>query len=310
MLFKIPQNIIISLVISLIGATLLWVSIDDYQLSVSGTYCLLNSSIQLNSGVLKVALLLILFFASVVVFQINKGHRFVEGNLNPFVLFTMLGFVSTFFANGSLLDVLAVLLSVFSLSLVLRVYNQKSVLGLLFAASLVLGIASVLFYPILIAVIIPLLTVLFFRPFELRNYIAIAIGFALPFFYFSCIVYLFNLPWKVENIELAFPSKTLYSQEYIGSSLAFLILSLIAAVKVFFNRSKFVARQRNQLLIVSIFMFVQLGILIVLQNCAPIIGIIPFLALFILYYYKKLTRMWVMDVVALLLLCTLVWIKF
>jgi hypothetical protein len=309
-LFKIPQNVIISLIISLIGATLLWMLIDDYQLSLSGTYCLINSSTQLNSGVSKVAVLLILFFASVVVFQINKGHRLVEGNQNPFVLFTMLGFVSTFFVNGSLLDVLAVLLSVFSLSLVLRVYNQKSVLGLLFAASLILGIASVLFYPILLAVIIPLLTVLFFRPFELRNYIVIALGFALPFFYFSCVVYLFNLPWKLENIELASPNKTLYSLEYIGSSLAFLILSLIAAVKVFFNRSKFVARQRNQLLIVSIFISVQLGILIVLQNCAPIVGVIPFLALFILYYYKKHTRMWVMDAIALLLLCTLVWINF
>lgn len=310
MLFKIPQNIIVSLIISLIGAILLWVSIDDSQLSVGGTYCLLDISTELDSGVLKTALLLILFFASIIVFQINKLHRFAEGNLNPFVLFTMLGFVSIFFASGSLLDFLAILLSVFSLFLVLQVYNQKSVLGLLFAASLVLGTASVLFYPILIAAIIPLLTVLFFRPFGLRNYIAIAIGLALPFFYFSCIVYLFNLPWKVENIEFASPNKMFYSLEYVLTGIAFLTLSIIAAVKVFLNRSKFVARQRNQLSIVNIFMLVQLGILISLQNCAPIAGIIPFLALFLLYYYKKLTRRWAMDVVALLLLCTLVWIKF
>jgi hypothetical protein len=192
----------------------------------------------------------------------------------------------------------------------LKIHNQKSVLGLLFLASLLIGIASVFYYPIIAQLLVIYLTIAFFRPFEVRNYMFTLVGIALTYFYLFCLSYLLDWDLQLSQIELkSLDSLSSLSVETIPI-LLFMILAGAGASQIAVNRSKFIVRQRNQLVIISIFLIVQFLMLLLLSTRMAWLPMIPFLSVFVLYLYGKIERNWLLDLFLLLIIGSLFWLKF
>lgn len=311
MLFKIQQNIFINLVFILFGTVLLWLSLAHLEaIYFDGKYSLLNISSIKNNSWLNAIFALLVLISAYVIFRINKAQRFVEGNSLPFMLFTSLGLSASIVSNVSITDTFAVLLSLLSLSLVLQIHNQKSVLGLLFLSSIMLSISAVLFYPSLFLFSIPLLNMAFFRPFEVRDYAVVLVGFSLVLFYLFCLSYLLDVSVTVSNIDVNIRESMIPFALDLLPLVLFSLFSMIGALKLFFDRTKFVARQRNQLLVIAVYVIIQLVLFLILQNAVFWVSMVPILSIFLSYYYKTNNRKWLLDLVSLLFIVALIWLKF
>ena len=310
MLFKIPQNIIISLSLILLGFVLVWHSVaENVVILFKGSHSLLDTAIIENADWLKVLFVALSAICSYVVYQINKAYRFVEGNSIPFIIFTSIGLSTCLISSVSIVDTFSVLLSCISLFIVLRIHNQSSVLGLLILSSLVLGGAALLYYPSLIIFLIAVLTIAFFRPFEVRNYIVIAVSVVLTGFYLFSLSFLFDWEYQLPDIKfVSFKNISPFKTTSIPL-ISFCLLSFIGAIKMFSDRAKFVVRQRNQLIIISLFMLIQLVLFLMLGDTAVWVSIIPIFSIFIVYYYKTSARKWLLDVITLLFIVALIWLK-
>ena len=240
----------------------------------------------------------------------NQSQRFVEGNSLPFILFTSLGLSACMVTSITVVDTFAAFLSLISLLIILQIHNQKTVLGLLFVSSLILGIASIFFYPSVLLFLISIITIAFFRPFEMRNYAVIAVGISLITFYLLCFAFLFDVEVGLSNVEVSSINTMISFNSALIPLILFSAFSLIGALTMFFNRSKFVVRQRNQLLAISVYIVIQLVLFLTLGTAVFWICIVPILSIFISYYYKNSARKWLLDIVTLLFIVGLVWLKF
>ncbi len=311
MLFKLPQNIIISLSFILLGFVLVWLSItEEVLIRFEGSHSLLDTKIIENADWVKILFVSLSVICTYVAHQINKIHRFVEGNSIPFILFTSIGLSACLISSVSIVDTFAVLLSLVSLSLILRIHNQSSVLGLLLLSSLLLGGATILFYPSLILFLIAVLTIAFFRPFEVRNYIVILVGLLITGFYMFSLSFLLDWDFHIFNTEFtSFASTSSFEIDSIPL-IVFCLLSFIGALKMFYDRAKFIVRQRNQLIVISFYILIQLALLLTCGYTVIWVSIAPVFSIFIVYYYKTSARKWLLDVVTLLFIIALIWLKY
>lgn len=311
MLYKIPQNVLTSLIFILLGVLLVWLSIAQGRLvHFDGNHSLFNITTIRNNYWLNAVFVILVYLSTYVVFGINKAQRFVEGNSLPFILFTSLGLSASIVSSVSVLDSFAVILSLISLSLLLRIHNQKSVLGLLFQSSLILSAAAILFYPSLILLLIPVLIIAFFRPFEVRNYAVLVVGGLLVGFYLFCLTFLLDLDVAFSNIKFSSIKTTMVFTSNLIPLALFSLFSLIGALKLFIDRTKFLVRQRNQFLAISVYIVIQLVLFLILGNAVFWLSIVPVLSIFLSYYYKISSRKWLLDIVSLLFIVALVSLKF
>ena len=301
----------INLIFIVLGMVLIWLSMEHVgTIHFGGNYALLDIASIKNNYWLNAIFIILVFIAAYVVFRINKVQRFVEGNSLPFILFASLGLSSSIATSIYIVDSFAVLLSLISLSLVLQIHNQKSVLGLLFLSSLILSIASILFYPSLFIFLIPVLTMAFFRPFEVRDYAVVLVGILLVLFYLFCFSYLLDVSIAVPNINFSNIESMISFTNTLIPLVLFCLFSLIGALKLYFDRTKFVVRQRNQLLVLAVYVILQLVLFLTFRDAVFWISIVPILSIFLSYFYKTYGRKWLLDIVSLLFIVVLAWLKF
>jgi hypothetical protein len=292
----------------LIGGLLFWLSLNqEFVPTLEGNYSLFKVPSLINGLWVYFVVLLVSFLSAYVVHLFNKKHRFVEGNSIPFILFTSIGLSASIVSSISVLDSFALLLSLLSLSLILKIHNQNSILGLLFSSSLLLGVATILFYPSVFLFGILFLTIAFFRPFEIRDYVVILVGAGLATFYFLSISFLLDL-------ELLQFNSNIQLFVFSGANLIplgfFSLFILVGVVKVFSNRSKFIVRQRNQFVIIGTFTIIQFTLFLLFNEAVFWISIVPILTIYLTYFYKSSNRKWILDIVSLLFIVLLIWLKF
>lgn len=312
MLNRIPQNIITSGSILLLGLVGLWLTLGIDKVSfVESSYSLIDGVLLSGTVLNKMIYLSGITLGLIIGVRINNQHKFVEGNNLPLYLFCFIGYSCFYFSEISISTVIGELFLMLSLFTLLKIHNQNNVLGLIFVSTFFIGIASLFLYPALIQLLVVLLTITFFRPIELRNYIIMMVGFSLPLFYFYSLSYLFEAELFVP--EFGIQSVSVEHNLSIGLlPILFLItLSGVASVKIFSARTKFIVRQRNQLFIMVCFIILQ-GLLWALVPVAHIILVIlPLVGIFFLYLYKKTKKKkkWVLEVILLLLLSSIIWVK-
>ncbi len=310
MLLKIPQNIIVVLSFVAIVSVLFWFSlIEGTAIQFEGDYSLIHFPPQKNLEWLSITCVFLSMICAYIVFQMNKIHRITVSNSVSFVLFTSIGFTAFLMSNISILDLTAALLTLISLSITLRIHNQNSVLGLLFVSSFLLGVATIFFYPSVLLLLTVLLTVAFFRPFELRNYVVILVGLTLTAFYILCFAFLFN--WDLQLIEPDFSKwgSIVLAEAGTITVIIFSLVTLVASFTMFSKRSKFIVRQRNQLVVIFIYILIQITLSLIFCSEALWISLVPLFSLFILHYYKSLRRKWIFDVLLMLFVFLLIWLK-
>lgn len=240
---------------------------------------------------------------------LNSKLKLVE-RLGTKAVMLYLAFILCFpFSLLNLSSLLASLLCFISLGLLLNIYNQKSVLSLLFWSSFLLGVASILFYPAALFFILVFATMTIFRPFEIRNIFISIIGFLLPLFYLNSIFYLFEIPIEYVNIRdkglkfIVFNDLSIYST---GRILLFTTVALLS-ISVILNRRKMVVRQQNQMLVLFLYLLFSFALKLFISLELLVLLILPPIAFFILLFYQKLARKWILNIYLLLvfLLCLL-----
>lgn len=244
------------------------------------------------------------------VIRLNNIHKLVEGNSLPVVVFCLLGSMCFSFSEIHLSALLSILFSIFGLSFLLRIHNQNSVLGLLFTSAFFIGIASLFLLQSAIQLIVVLITILSFRPYESRNYIMMLIGFGIPLFYFFSIHYLFDIPFP--SLKFYFSSPSFLMEEQAKRVIPIVFLTLIGFVsmsRLFASRTKFIVRQRNQLLIMACFVLSQMLMGIFIPETHAIIAILPLGGIAFMHLYKNASKKWMWDTALFLLLVSIIVVK-
>lgn len=231
--------------------------------------------------------------------KINDQHRFAEGTIIPFAIFYLVSislFSSSFFSLSTLIGSSLCLLM---LNITLAIYNQPNVTQLVFSASVVLGITSILFYPFILFWITLLIAISIFRTFELREYLMAIIGLALPLFYLFSLYYLLDIKEEIPPLKIGLPEFR-YSLSYLGIAL-FTVMASIAWIRVILLQAKMVVRQQNQMIIFSAFMVIACIISLFLNPSSSIVLLLAPLSLCFHIFYQNLRKKWVAESFLLLL---------
>lgn len=235
--------------------------------------------------------------------RINSEHRFIDGGTIPLISFYLL-FIS--FSTQSIIQLDVVISSLLCTSMLwfaMKIYNQNNVMSLVFWCATFVGLASIIYLPSILMILVLFLTIAVFRSFNIREYLIAMVGVLLPFLYSYAIAYLMG-----NNLGALQPSTGLFSFVKLGDISLHLIgvygiiLLLIWAVFTgLASRSKLIVRQRNQLWMILAFVFVgSLNLFLF-----PALYTIPFIAapLALLFHisYQNFRMKWIIDILLLVL---------
>ena len=233
-----------------------------------------------------------------VVLKMNANHRFMDGESFPLAIFLIVALSSfpSVFIHPEML--FSSFLGIVIISLLLNIYNQKSIAGIIFQASFLCSIAVLFYAPSIISLLIILIGVSIFRPFNIRNLLLIVVGFLLLYIYFFGFSYLFD--WTLQlplNVKLEF-SKTiemLLDPSKIGVGVVFLI-AIIALSRVYAKRQRLIVRQRNQLslLFAALLLYLIVGLLFSLSG--SFLFLFSLSGLFFLFLYHSMNKKWLVEV--------------
>lgn len=275
-------------------------SVMDVEGQGAWEYSLLKLDFSFNNWIAKTCIALSYFLSTSLLLRINSKHRFVEFDSTPFWFFVTVGFLLAPLDIMYVNVAFAMLLNVLGLSVLLRIYHQPVVGSLIFASASLISIASILFYPSIIFVLLVIATLITFRPFNLKDYLLMIVGFLLPLFYLFGIEYLTNNNWV--SAMVAIPTTDVWFQSFNQLSVlfpCFLPLFVFSLFKVISYQSKFIVRQRNQLII--LFLFIALSFIV--SRIVGIENVLFFLllpvGLFYNYWYQFVNRKWILDTVLL-----------
>jgi len=262
------------------------------------------SSVTVNSLLVCLTLVITLFLIR----GINRKYRFAENNPFPILFFVIVGMVAVpaqFIAIGSTIGLLFFLIS---LMVMLEIYNQPNVRGFIFLSAVVIGIGVLFYLPITLGLLLLFITLAIFRPFELRNFLVAIVGTLLPLIYYIFFCYFFEMDFPITEFQFSQNAEPIILENEITFPL-FLLVGLFSMARIFIGRSKFIVRQRNQLLILFCYLLF-LAVLVIFSSAAQIaIFTVPLLAVFISYLHKKVKKKWILEAIGLLIIGLSFWVK-
>jgi hypothetical protein len=308
---KIPNNFITYSILVILGILIVfWDFLDApekvFHYSGLGLIHLKN----FENQVFNKALFILIGMLSFSIFsKINNKYKFVEGVELPILFFTIVGFSTIQFVEINLLTTVSFLFLLLSLRVILKVHNQKSIKGILFSTGFLLGIGCLFYAPIIFGALPILLTIAIFRPFKLKNYLLLIVGLAIPFIYFLSFSYLLEIPIKLSFIS----SEDLVPQNiFIIQNIPLTLYIIIGLLSILFlssARSKYIVRQRNQLLILASYLALLVLYSFVLSMGQLVFFSFPILAWCIAFMYKKIKKKWILELIACGLIIFSIWVK-
>lgn len=312
MLNKIPNNFITYSFLSLIGILIVSVGIylnTDLAIFESSDFSLLNIG-NFKSFLLNTSLFILEGIVAFLIFrQINSTYKYVENKNLTIAFFTIVGYSTINFVELHLPTGVGFLFLVLAIQINLKVHNQKDVRGILFLSGFLVGIGSLFFLPVLFGLLPILLNTAVFRPFSLRNYLVIFVGSSLPFIYFISIGYLFDFNFHIPDLS----SNNSVTREIFAvknlPALIYLMLALFSLSSVLISRSKFIVRQRNQLVILITYLVLVGFFLFIVSIGQLVFFTIPLFGWFIGYLHKKIPKPWILELFGLVLLIFAIWVK-
>jgi|GEM_PF-7088252 len=211
---------------------------------------------------------------------------------------------------------LALLLCIWSIPFVIQIHNQNSIRNLLFYASILCGIAGILFFPTFTYLLFILIGISVFRPFNPREFLLIISCFCMPLLYYLSWNFLNDNPSEL-NFEFAFIdlNKIIFtdlSENKWGALvlISAILLAIFAIVTTFLNRTKRIVRQRNQIVVLFVFLLISVLNLILYGDISFVIPISLLLALFLQLAYQDLRRKWLVNILMFILYLVSILINF
>jgi hypothetical protein len=240
--------------------------------------------------------------------SIAVRYKFIQAKSNSVELF----FITLLLAAPSIfclpLNTFAALFSGLMLFILLRIHNQQSVVGLIFTASILASISSIVsIYYAAFFILVPV-TVLLLRSFKLKNFIILIVGFLLPYFYYLGIAYLFNYQVIADDFQLL-KIKELTIGLTINFSLLLTIsvISLLSMFYTLFKIQKLIVRQRNQIIIISLYLVISVALALLFDPILVLLPVAIAVSFFFGMFYQKLKRKWIMDSILILIWILSIW---
>jgi hypothetical protein len=253
----------------------------------------------LNSLPILFFLLAVYFFSLLLQQAKLPAHQAVS-----FWVYPLLGLALSNMPLQSLESGIALLLLVFSLFFLFRLHLQQQVQKPLFTASVLISSASLLYTPLLYFLPLPLLSLLWIRPFKLKEHLLVLVTFVLPYFYFYSISYLVDA--KVLSFDFAFSPAwdlvfTMSTPQLIGL-IFILLLGLLAFFRTTQLSANLVVRERAQLRILFIFYGLAILHFAFTAGHSVALGILILCsAAFYIWLFKQLQKKWLLLLLIILM---------
>lgn len=210
------------------------------------------------SDYIYIKLILGIFSISIIAFYINNvfnsnGFYQPENTLPSLLFVIMIAAWSGFhFFSPFLISLLFILIG---LNRLLKVYHQKNIFSEVFDAGFFLGLAAIIYYPLVLFIISYWMFISLNRAFNFREYLFPLLGLLLPFFFLSVYFFYFELPFDFLHIALMDDVDSLISISSLTQRI-FLVLSGVAFVLAlpFFirqiSRSKIKTKNSKRLILI------------------------------------------------------------
>lgn len=203
--------------------------------------------------------------------------------------------------------IVANLFLILALGQLLMIYNQKNVLKEVFNASLLIGVASLFYFPSLFLVVLIWSACLTIRPFEWRNYIVSLFGPILIGLWLATYYYLND---QIPNLVLKYSEFNNYSYGLTISGFSFvvlallLILAIVAFSSLLRGLSKNTVRVKNLLRIIVVYFLLSVVSFFFTTNdyFSTYSLVLVSFAVYTANYFDYLKRYWVGNVIIILLL--------
>lgn len=232
-----------------------------------------------------------------VMLRINANHRFVDRSSYPFTVFLFIGLTSLpeFLLHPELL--FTTFLGILVIYLLLEIYNQPSISGIIFKSAIICSFASLFYLPSIFLLLLILVSISIFRPFTLRNFLLVLIGFGLLYFYLYSLSYIFN--WSLNfpdelNLQDGEFITNLFQKNNLGL-LGMFVLALVSMANVFSMRQKLIVRQRNQLAVIFIAWLIYFGISLFSSFSDTLLMLLSLSSIFFLFFYHSIKKQWILD---------------
>lgn len=211
---------------------------------------------------------------------------------------------SFLYANPVLFSNLFIIIA---LGQLFSVYNQKNVLREIFNASLLVGVASLFYFPAILMLFLIWATFIIIRPFEWRNYVISLFGPLVVSLWLGAYYFLTDqlplLLTKYASFNNYFEQLNISGFSYVVLSVL-IIIALVAFSSLLKGLSKNTVRVKNLLRVISIyFILTLLTILLTNQDYfSTYIFVLVSFAVYTANYFDYLKRNWIGNALIILLI--------
>lgn len=231
--------------------------------SISKHYSLIYKTLNislLNIYLNKSIAFAIVYFVSIYIIHINQRFSIIDGSYQLpgilFMLFTGLSFSVQQISPG----LIAAIFVLFATKRIITIYHKPNIFANCFDAGFLLAIASLIYTQAVSYIIVIMLAILVIRPFKLREYLSVFMGFVTPVAVFIALLFLFSNESLFFNNFLRFFPFNYYPEKFnFINTISFVPLLLFGLYIMFFKLSETSFKKivtRKQLSIASIFLVI------------------------------------------------------
>ena len=262
-------------------------------------------------GFLAISLIVV---QSIWINRIVNQNKLIERSsyITSLIFVVLYGVV--FFVKDYHLILVANLFIIGAFDQLLRLYNLKNKIDILFNASLLVGVASIFYFPYMVYFIFIWVVLVYISTPIWRDFIVPLLGFLIPPLYVVVYYFVFKdlkqLDWKNEFIEVSGIGLIPVSVKTMLISLAVVTaLSIYMLLQII---SKSVVRVKKMLWVVILMSLFGLATYILNGQSfiSSIISTTIPLAIIIAAFCEKLRKLWLAEIIFSLLLANLIWTYF
>jgi hypothetical protein len=247
-----------------------------------------------ESLVLKILSFLAVFFQGILFNAIlNQQELLKKRNYLPALFYVLImssfsglqNFNPLIFTNFLLLPIFALLNNF---------YMKRNIKTELFAMGILIGIASLFYFPIIVLVLYLFLALIIITSPEWRHYFIIVVGAVFPYYWFYALKYLFDSPVhllsdkKLDSIDFSQMFSNIGTVDflYLGFWIFFLVISLFAFLT---NSNQMVVRVKNILNSYLAYLFISLLMLFWISKYPlALLGVLAFpFSIFLSHFFNQ-----------------------
>lgn len=270
----------------------------------SANNALISFSSFLPIVAVKIIGLIIYLFSFRLVFIANSSFKFVENAKASFIVLPLIFAILFPELLVRLEAIISLLLLSSTLLVLIQLHQQTNAKGILFSSAILHGLALLFNVQLLWLFLFFIASIYILRGIKIKDLLVTLIGLFLPLFYYVGIAYLLDYSNYYIDLNVNF-TKIDFKDNwgFISLLLLFVITAFLSGVQTFISRMKMTVHNRDQLSVYYLYAFGALLLAFFSDSFLSVacLAIIP-LSLFYGIMHKKVSKVWILDSLWILLL--------